>query len=93
MNNYTLGTLVQLTANFTQTSNSAPIVPTTVTCKIKDPNGVVTDISNSISSPSTGEYVATYLPSMLGIFSYEFIGTGSAEAASIGTFNVNAQTF
>lgn len=93
MNTYTQGTLVNLTGNFTAVAGGAFVDPTTVTCRVRLPNGTISDISASVTKTAVGQYAAQYLPTMTGQYAYEFIGTGAVEAASVSSFYVSPATF
>lgn len=93
MNTYTANTLIALTGMFTQTANGNAIAPTSVICRITDPSGTVTDLSTSLTNPLTGIYTANYLASLVGIYTYEFIGTGSAQVSGLSQFFIAKATF
>ena len=92
---YYEGALVRTKAAFTDpNNNNAPIDPTTVTLKwhrITDPLTTWAVAGNEIIKDSTGNYHAdldtTNLP---GHWSYEYEGTGTAQAANAGAFYVES---
>jgi hypothetical protein len=55
--------------------------------------GRPTDVSASITNPSAGTYVANYVPSLVGIYTYEFIGTGGVQVSGLNQFFVAKATF
>ena len=93
MNIYTASTLIQLTGSFVSTATGSAVVPSTVVCRVTDPTGLITDISSTVTNPSTGVYNATYTPLLLGMYQYEFIGSGSVQVAHAGQFLVNQVPF
>lgn len=94
MNSYTLNNMIQLTGVFTVVGTGAAATPTTVVCRITDPNGAVTDISGSVSNPTAGTYTAIYTPTAItGVYQYEFIGSGAVVSAGVQKFLVNQATF
>ncbi len=76
-----------------KTLDGTMIDPTVVTAKIKAPNGAITDLSSQIVRTAVGEYYVDYLPTMLGTYQYEFIGTGAAQVAAQNKFLVDRETF
>lgn len=88
MNTYLSNNLVRIFTAVTQSIGGAPIDPTTVTCKMQTPDGNITDLSTSIVHDSTGNFHVDYLPTQLGVHTYEWIGTGVAQVASIGQFMI-----
>jgi hypothetical protein len=92
MNSYTSGTLVRMTFTVTQL-NGQPIDPTAVSCKVKTPDGVVTDLSGSVVRDSQGLYHADILTAQYGVHDYEWIGTGLAPITGRAQFDVTLTTF
>jgi hypothetical protein len=54
------------------------IDPVTVTLHLTLPTGAVIDISSSIVRDSVGNYHADYVPTLLGVYTYEWVGTAPA---------------
>lgn len=86
MNSHVVGTLIELDASFKDETTGNPADPTTVTVSIKDPAGVVTDLSASVVHASVGEYKVPYTPTINGLYTYRFAGVGAVVAADEGTF-------
>ncbi|MGZ4663718.1 MAG: hypothetical protein ACXV5Q_01360 [Frankiaceae bacterium] len=76
-----VGDAVPLT--WTLTVNGTP-TNATVTLVVTAPDG--TTSSPAVSNPSTGNYTATYLPTLNGLHSYRWAATGAAIAADTQTF-------
>jgi hypothetical protein len=93
VNQYTADTMVRITVAITQTVNGAPIDPTMVSLKVKLPDGTVYDITSTIAKDGVGLYHADYTPTTVGLYIYEWIGTGAAEVVSVGQFLVNQGVF
>ncbi len=89
---YITNDLIRLSLSVKQLDGS-PIDPTTVTAKIKLPDGTIVDLTSSIVRPGVGEYYVDYLPTTLGTYQYEFIGTGAAQVAAQNKFLVDRATF
>lgn len=92
MNSYTVGTLVTLQAAFVN-SGGVPSDPSSVTCRVQNPDGSITDLTTSVVRVSAGVYTAAFLTAMYGIHQYEFIGGGVVVAANVNKFFVNETTF
>jgi hypothetical protein len=90
---YTQNDLVRLSLAVTQQSDGTPISPTTLTAKVKLPDGSIDDLTASIVQDGIGLYHVDFLPTMVGAYLYEFIGTGAAQIAAVGSFNVDQATF
>jgi len=66
--------------------NGVPTDATTVTLTITDPAGAVT--TPATTHPSTGTYTANVACTVVGIWSYLWEGTGTAQDAVAGTWTV-----
>ena len=95
MGTYYEGALVRVTAVFTNAAG-APVDPTTVTLnwhRTKDAVTAWTVQAGQIVKDSVGNYHADLdTTSLTGPWSYEFEGTGAAQATNAGTFLVLAST-
>lgn len=95
MGTYIEGALVRVTAAFTNAAGAA-VDPTTVTLKWhrnQDPVTSWTVTAGQIVKDSVGNYHADLdTTNLVGGWSYEFEGTGAAQAANAGTFLVLAST-
>lgn len=91
MKQYTAGTAIRLSVAFTVVATAAPVDPTTVTGKVRKPDG--SNVTLTVVKDSTGNYHADFTPSDLGMHTYELAGTGAAEAVYIGRFLVTQQPF
>jgi len=93
MNSYTANSTVRISVAITNTTTNTPVDPTTITLKIRTPDGTITDISSTVVHASVGNYYADYIPTVVGVFQYEFLGTGAAVVSAVGLFQVNQATF
>jgi hypothetical protein len=93
MNSYTQNSTVRLSVAITNTTTNTPVDPTAVTLKVELPDGTILDISSTLQHPSAGNYYADYIPVVVGVYRYEFLGSGSAVVSSVGMFNVDQATF
>lgn len=91
MTTYTVSTLIRLSIAVTDPTG-API-DATMSLKIKDPTDAVTDVTGSITHDGTGLYHADYPPLMVGLYQYEWIGTGAAQVSAVSSFLVNQDLF
>lgn len=91
MNSYVVGTLVELDASFKDATTGLPADPTAVFATLRDPTGVDTDISGVVVRASTGEYKAPYTPTLSGLYTYRFSGTGAVVAADEGVFTARTE--
>src|SRR5262245_40086745 len=66
--------------------NGVPTDATTVTLTVTDPTGAVT--TPATTHPSTGTYTANVACPVVGIWSYLWEGTGTAQDAVAGTWTV-----
>lgn len=83
---YSMGTVVQMNAAFTDL-NGSPIDPSGgVTAEIRTPDLVVTNITGTIVKTGTGVYYALFTVVQNGLHAYRFSGAGAAsqEGAFIG---------
>lgn len=90
-NCYDLGSAVLLTATFTGQDGVTPADPTTVTLRVKDPNGVET--TPTATKMSTGVYEYTFTPLVAGVWFYRFEGAGVVTAVMESNFVVAASMF
>lgn len=92
MNEYITGNVIVITGAFANAAGEADD-PSNVYCKVKLPNGTVQDVSSTIVKQSTGNYTANFSPSLVGLHTYEWLGTGAIVAATQVQFYVTATTF
>ena len=85
MNTYDIGSMVQLTALFTDTSGST-VTPSSVVVRVKDPNGTVGTYTPK--AQPDGSFAYGYTTSVVGVHYYRFEGSGNIVAVADGTFNV-----
>lgn len=82
---------VELDATFTDEAGN-PADPATVTFVLVAPDGTSTSYvltDPEVSAPSTGRYVAVFVPGQVGEWSWRIHGTGGGiEAAHVGAFAV-----
>lgn len=92
MDAYDLGDTRRLSAAFTITGNSPPETdPTTLTFKMREPDGTITTYvyggsPDSITKNSTGNFHVDWLLAQVGRHTYRWIGTGAAAEADTGEF-------
>lgn len=87
---YAVGAPIHLTGVFADPTNTL-VDPSTVTLYLTDPTGTVTPLAASRSS--VGSYFYDYTPSAAGMYSWQFVGTGSFAATQLpDVFSVIAGT-
>ena len=83
MNRYHVGTLVRVSVTFKVSGTATD--PTTVTVKVKKPNGAklsyVYGTDPEVVKDATGEYHADVLTTVTGHYHYRWEGTGTAHVA------------
>jgi hypothetical protein len=91
---YEIDTSIELQGEFRDSLNNIYVDPTEVQLWVKDPNGNLSDYSTldgSIIRETTGHYTFTFEPSISGVWTYKWQGTGVAAATSPDTtFTVNS---
>ena len=85
MNTYDIGSMVQLSALFTDTSGNV-VAPSSVVVRVKDPNGTVGTYTPK--AQADGSFAYGYTTAVVGVHYYRFEGSGSVVAVADGTFNV-----
>lgn len=68
---YIVGQVIELQTVFTN-DDGDPIDPTTVTCKVLQPDGVIAE--PTASHIASGTYVAQFTPVQIGLHEYRFAG-------------------
>lgn len=94
-NYFPIGQLVRLSAAFADDNGSA-IDPTTITCKIKRPSGLVTTLTyaaSGVTKDSVGNYHVDVVVDTVGIWHYRFEGTGTVTTADETIFYGEATAF
>lgn len=100
VNQYDIGDLATITATFLvntgsiETPNWVGTDPTTVTCEVRKPSGLVSTYevaAGEIIHDGTGVYHLDLEPDEEGDWWYAFIGTGAAQARQEGGFLVQDQ--
>lgn len=91
---YPKGQSVKLTCAFTDAAGAAAN-PTTVTCRVEEPDGTETTYSTPvITNPSTGTFQLILVPDQSGQHTYRWTGTtGSAVAVDEDQFSVLLSAF
>lgn len=84
MNNYNQNTLVRCSVTFTDASNGVAADPTAVTVAVTDPNGAST--APAAVKDGVGLYHVDVTPTVQGIWTYGFTGTGAVVAYGEGQF-------
>lgn len=86
---YDIGDTRRLTATFTNLAGAATD-PTTVTFKVKVPDGTITTYiygtHAELAKSATGVYYVDYSITQAGRYSYRFEGTGTVATAENGEF-------
>jgi hypothetical protein len=93
-NTYDKGDLVRVKATFTV--NAVLTDPTTITLKVKDPEGTVTTYTyagGAVSKTSTGLYYKDVSVTNDGMWYYRFEGTGTVQSAGESSFRVRKSEF
>ena len=94
VNTYDKGDLVRVKATFTV--SSVVTDPTTVTLKVKDPDGTITTYTyagGTVTKTSTGLYYKDVSVSNDGVWYYRFEGTGACQSAAEAQFKVRKSEF
>jgi hypothetical protein len=78
MNSYPMDTSLRLTGTFTIVSSGALADPTIVTSTLVDPNGTTT--TPTTTRNSLGVFYIDVTPTVYGIWTYRFNGTGAVVA-------------
>ena len=93
VNTYDKGDGIRLRATFTVSSVNTD--PTTVTLRVKDPDGAITVYVHpaSITKSATGIYYKDISVANDGVWYYRFEGTGACEAAEEYSFIVRTSEF
>ena len=89
-NTYNIGDLARISSAFTTAATGTPTDPTTITARVKAPDGSLTVFTypSGVTKDSTGNFHADFVPTMSGTHFYRWEGTGSAQAASEASFYV-----
>ena len=87
-NTYTLGTQITLTATFTDAAGVLTN-PTSTTAKIRLPDGSQTALTPLVNG-STGVFTFAYTPLSVGLYIYQFAGTGAVVVAGESTFLIHS---
>lgn len=83
---YYPGSSIYLFATFSDPVSGVNVDPTTVTLTIQVPGG--THVTPTVVRVTTGEYKATYVPSVSGTFTQRWEGVGSYPQVSEAQFVV-----
>lgn len=89
INEYDIGTEVEMEALFTK--DGEPANPTTTTLMVKTPAG--DEVPVAPVNPEAGRFVGAYTVEDNGDFYYRFVGTGNVKAAKEGRFRVRRSNF
>ena len=93
MNSYTAGNLIRITAAFTSAVTQLPIDPTTVILNLKAPDATIQALSGSVVRDGLGAYHCDVTPTLVGLYVYEWEGTGALPVANLGQFLVTQGLF
>jgi hypothetical protein len=97
MASYERGQSVKLSVAFTDANGTASN-PTTVTCRVEEPDGTETTYTSAstpaVTNPSTGAYQLILAPDQSGNHTYRWTGTtGATVAVDEGQFHVLLSAF
>lgn len=93
MNQYLRGQTIRFTAKFYDLTDTLAD-PTTITLTVEDPSGTETSYtySSDVQKTSTGIfYYDLTLGNTLGVYNYEWVGTGTVKAINEDSFRVVAR--
>lgn len=93
---YKLNDGVTLLAEFHLKATSALADPTTVTLKVRDPNGTITTYTRAggtITKLDTGWYKKQITATVGGLWSYSWHGTGTVPVSAEGSFEVDYSNY
>jgi hypothetical protein len=93
MNTYTADNVVRTFCVVTQVIGGLPVDPSTVTVWLTRPDGVVIDLTSVMVHDSVGNFHADYLPTMLGVYTYQYLGVGAAPICAKQQFLVTDTPF
>lgn len=96
INTYFKNSVIRLTVAITQFQGGSPIDPTTLNLQVIDPAGNTTSQSfpGGIIKDSQGNYHFDYsTTTVAGDYAYRWFGTGTAQGALEGVFNVQPSRF
>jgi uncharacterized protein YfaS (alpha-2-macroglobulin family) len=96
MNTYDKGDRVKLSVVFSDADTGDPVDPTTVTAKVKDPVGTVSNYivaGGQIVHDGLGNFSLEIDPNVQGTWCYRFEGTGTNKGAEESTFSVRPSEF
>lgn len=93
MNNYVSDQLIRFTNAITTTADNMPAIPSALGFKIQLPDGTTVDLTSSVVNDGGGEYHADYVPTLVGIYTYQWRATGTIRDAAINQFRVIQATF
>jgi hypothetical protein len=91
MKSYELGDQLVLGTVFTDPATGLSVDPTTVTGELRSPKGVVYMLA--VTHPSLGLYKALYTPTIAGVWTCRWVGTGAVVAANEFRFEVRPSVF
>lgn len=91
---YNRGQSVKLSVSFTDAAGAAAN-PTTVTCKVEEPDGTETTYTTpAITNPSTGTFQLIVVPDQSGMHTYRWAGTtGTSVAVDEDQFHILGSAF
>jgi len=86
---YLEGSTIRLSVVFTVSGTATD--PTTVTLKTENPSGTQTSYTyaaGTVSRDSAGAYHKDITPDAVGLWTYRYIGTGTAAGVAESTFRI-----
>lgn len=96
MNSYDPGNVITVNVEFADGDTGDFVDPTTVTAKVKDPRGVITNYvvtAGQIVKDAVGKYSLDIEPDLQGVWSYTWIGTGANKGSKQSEFQINESQF
>ena len=91
MKSFPLGNQLVLATTFTDPTTGLAANPTTALLELLDPTGVVT--KPGVSNPSPGLYKSTYTPTIPGVWTARWEGTGAVVASIEYKFEIRPSAF
>jgi hypothetical protein len=88
---YSVGDVVNLRVRFEDPDTDQPLVPDTVTCQVKDPDGVITTVTPDLQADDS--FAAQVQATKAGGWFFRFAGTGRVQGAVEDRFSVRPTSF
>ena len=86
--NFPANTKVRFVIEITATDGGAPVDPTTLTFRVRNPDSTITDLSSLIVKDATGQYHADTAFVNGGVYTYAWTGTGAVVVQQSASFTI-----